>query len=114
MSETSGGHLVAEAIARRLQTPRGRLIDDPNYGFDLTGSLNDDLSQADIARISASVQGECQKDERVLSASVQASFVTGALIVSILLSLASGPFRLVLAVTAVSVQILQVSSAGSS
>lgn len=61
----SGNQVVAEAIARRWQTPRGRLIDDPSYGFDLSDYLNDDLAPADLARIGAQAAAEAAKDQRV-------------------------------------------------
>jgi phage baseplate assembly protein W len=55
MSLVSGRRALGEACARRLQTPRGRLIKHPNYGYDLTGELNGDLAVADIARIQSNV-----------------------------------------------------------
>jgi phage baseplate assembly protein W len=109
MRMVSGRILHAEAIARRLQTPRGRLIDDPNYGFDLTGYIDDDVSPADIARIQASSAAECLKDQRTLAATVTIQFLSGVLIVSILLTDAAGPFSLVLSISAVTTQILAVS-----
>jgi hypothetical protein len=108
LAEVSGRRLVSEAIALRLQTPRGRLLDDPNYGYDLTGFVNDDVSPSDVARIGASVEAECLKDERVISAVVALTFSAGLLAVSVLLSDADGPFTLVLAVGAVTVQIVSV------
>ena len=108
----SGRRLLAEAIARRLQTPRGRLADDPNYGYDLTGLLKADFAPQDLARIASLVEAECTKDERVVGASatvtlqVPSSPSTG-LLVSVLIQDGSGPFPLVLAVSGVTVQILQ-------
>lgn len=108
MSTVSGRRLVAESIARRLQTPRGRLIKHPNYGFDLSGELGDDLSPSDIARIKAGAEAECVKEERVLSATVALTFLAGTLAVVIALTDAAGPFSLVLAVSAVSVTLVSV------
>lgn len=109
MSVVSGRRLVAEAIARRLQTPRGRLIKHPNYGFDVCGELNGDLSAADIARIQSGVEAECVKDERVLDATAVLTFAASKLTLVITLEDAAGPFVLVLAATAVSVTLLSVS-----
>lgn len=113
MLVVSGLRLVGEAIARRLQTPRGALLDDPNYGYDLTGELNNDLAQGDIGRIAAGVTAECQKDSRILSASTVVVFVpiantAGSLIVTISLMTTAGPFTLVLSVSQVTVSILSI------
>lgn len=108
----SGNLAVAQAMARRLQTPRGGLIDDPTYGYDLVGELNDDVNATDIARMSGLVNAECLKDERVSQASATVTFITGVLIVSIALTTSAGPFTLVLSVSSVAanpVQILAVS-----
>lgn len=108
MLEVTGRLLLAQAIARRYMTPRGRLIDDPNYGFDLTQYVNDDLSQADIARIQAGAQAEAEKDERVESANVTINLSTaGIMIVTVVLVDSQGPFTLVLSVNSVSIQVLK-------
>ena len=99
MAETNGTHAVAEAIARRLQTPRGSLIGDANYGFALTDYVNDDVSQQDIAIISSNTQQECLKDERVSSAKAQLTFANNALVATISLVAAPGPFTLVLSIS---------------
>jgi len=104
---SSGRLCVAQAIARRLITPRGGLIGDPNYGYDLTQFINDDLSTPDLARIVAGIVAECNKDERVDAAS--ASLVVthaGVLVVTITLEDSVGPFALVLSVTASNISIL--------
>lgn len=106
----SGQRLVAEAIYRRLITPRGRLIDDPNYGFDVSSLVNDDTSDSGIAQIVAGVSAECRKDERVIAVGVQQSFLGGVLTLAIALHTALGPFSLVLAVTAVTVDLLRAPS----
>lgn len=107
--EVSGRTCLAQAIARRLQTPRGGLIDDPNYGFAVTAFLNDDLTARDLALIASNVQAECVKDERVISASATVTLsAAGVLTVAINLVDFVGPFRLVLGVSALTVAILQV------
>lgn len=110
MPEVSGRLLLAQAVARRLITPRGRLIGSPNYGYDLTQFINDDLSLQGISRIQSATQDEIVKDERVLSASVSISLdMNGSMLVKVLLGDASGPFSLVLSVTQVSVSVLEIS-----
>jgi hypothetical protein len=106
---TSGRHILAEAICRRLITPRGRLIDDPNYGFDLTGYTNDDMSPGDIAAMRVGIEAECLKDERVSAAVATASLAAGGILaVGITLTDGNGPFSLVLSVSATTISILSV------
>ncbi len=110
MAETSGNRLLAEACARRLITPRGGLIDDPNYGYDVTELINDDLGPRDLAILSSGIQQELLKDERVIA--VEALVTLGAggnLVITVNLTGANGPFLLVLGVS--SVLVLGVSSA---
>jgi phage baseplate assembly protein W len=106
----SGNQAVAEAIARRLQTPRGGLIDDPNYGYDLTAFINDDLTTPQLASIQSQVSAECLKDQRVRAAATTVTFFSGVLIVSIVLTTATGPFTLVLSVSAVAANPVQILS----
>lgn len=98
-----------QAIVRRLTTPRGTLIDDPNYGEDVTAWINDDMSPSDIGALQAAVGAECLKDERCLAASAVAVLQkNGVLKLTITLQDADGPFRLVLAVSDVSAKVLEV------
>jgi hypothetical protein len=103
--------IVAEAVARRLITSRGGLLDDPNYGFDITGFINDDMSQLDIANLKGSIKSECEKDERVNRADVTMVVPpngTGAYLITIFLETNDGPFSLVLSVSSVTIDILKV------
>jgi len=108
-AEVSGRLLLGQSLARRLQTPRGRLLEDANYGFDLRQYVNADLSPTDIARIRTGVEAECLKDERVLGATATVTLTSNVLIVTVLLQDAAGPFSLVLSVTAVTTTVLNVS-----
>ena len=106
----SGFRVVGEAVARRWSTPRGRLIDDLNYGTDVADSISDDLSPRDIARLQQNLAAEAQKDERVLKAVVTVTLTgAGMLIVTGAITTARGPFKLVVSVSAASVTLLQVS-----
>lgn len=108
MIEVDGRRCLAQAIARRLITPRGGLIDDPNYGYDLTAFLNGDFDQPTLARMNGQIVAECLKDERVVSASSQVVVTGGVLIVTIAITDGLGPFPLVLSISNVSVQILSI------
>ena len=66
----TGPECVAQAVARRLQTPLGGLLTDPTYGFDLRALLNDGLSQASKLAIQTGIEAQCLYDERVDSADV--------------------------------------------
>lgn len=107
-SIVTGPRIVAEACARRLSTPQGRVIDDPNYGFDLTQFINDDVTNASLAQLRAGAVEECLKDERVLTARCDAVFAKSILTVTIAIVDGDGPFSLVLSVSATSVSILSV------
>ncbi len=118
-----GFQVVAEAVLRRWSTTRGRLVDDPNYGTNVTDSISDDLSPRDIARLNQSLAAEAQKDERVLKAVVSVTLtapgrtfapspggdVAGVLIVTGAIQTAQGAFKLVVSASQAGVQLLQVS-----
>lgn len=105
----TGRALLSQAIARRLTTDRGRVIDDKNYGFNLAVMLNDDVTRTGLAAIRQQAEAECLKDERVLSARVTitppASGV-GTYTVTVALTDAAGPFDLTLSVSGVTVALL--------
>lgn len=102
----SGWRGLGQALARRLVTPRGSLIDDDAYGYDLRSRLSDTFTAAEIAQIGAIAKRELEGDERVDSATVTATFTAGTLRVSAAIQTASGSFRLVLAVSSVTTEIL--------
>lgn len=108
MVEVTGRIVLAQAIARRLMTPRGYLCDDPTYGYDVTQRVNDDMSARDLAMLYANVRNECLKDERVMDAAVTGTLSSGVLLLTITLTDGDGPFALVLGVTNVDVTILRV------
>lgn len=92
------------AICRRLSTPRGALAlvgDDPDYGLDLRGMLNQDLTQAELQALGGEIDEELRKDERIHSADVLVTFTlaTSTLTVEINLETVAGPHRLVLGVS---------------
>ena len=65
---------IAQALVRRLITPRGGLPDDPDYGFYLRGLLNRGVTLADLRAVSGQARSEVRKDDRVLDANVSAAF----------------------------------------
>lgn len=107
----TGFRVVAEAIVRRWTTPRGGLVDDPEYGYDLTDYIGDDLNPSDVAQVASFAAAEARKDERVQFAKVSITMsLAGAMSVTASILTASGPFLLVLSIDQVSVSILQVTA----
>jgi phage baseplate assembly protein W len=105
---SSGQQLVIEAILRRLGTPTGALRRHPEYGYDLRGKLS---SAVDVRtgppRIAAEVAAQIRRDERVLAAVVTAAYLDGVLTLTVRGTTAAGPFRLVLAASKATIDILE-------
>lgn len=126
MSESAGRQCLVENLVRRLLTPRGGLVDDPNYGYLVSSFVNDDLNVADVPRLAVNIANEIAKDERVEDVNVTAQFVGpeqvsaamsgtvanpqpypgGVLVIRIGITDSNGPFVLVLAANEVTVTIL--------
>lgn len=106
----SGRTTVIQAIVRRLGTPRGRLKGDADYGFDLAGYCNDDVSPRDLAWIQSQIEAECLKDERVIGALATVTLAASDIMtVTLALDLSDADsFELVLSVSVVTIEILSV------
>lgn len=112
----TGFRIVAEAIIRRWLTPRGGLLEDPSYGYDLTDAIGEDIDPSDLARMSQAAAEEAQKDQRVRACYVTMGLInTGGteptLSVQARVETAAGPFTLVASVSNVTVTLLQVQAA---
>ena len=113
MPEVSGVLGVEQAMIRRLITPRGGLLDDPAYGTDISALIDDSPTTRQSAIIAQQIDVELQKDERILSSQTTGEFrrdSSGAYkyIASTVATSADGPFRLVLQISNVSVDVLQI------
>jgi hypothetical protein len=107
----SGAQCVAEAVARRWSTSRGGLIDDPDYGYNLTDMISADLAPSDISYAQEQLAAEAEKDERVLSAAVTLSLsIAGVLMCVGVIMTSVGPFRMVVSVANATVSLLLVTS----
>ena len=62
--------IVTEACIRRLQCPRGALLDDPDYGLDVREFLRQPIDRVMQAAIPSMISSELLKDDRVKSVSV--------------------------------------------
>lgn len=56
---------LAQAIVRRLDTPRGSLPDDKNYGIDVRSYVNRGVTAAEIQQLAGQISNELRKDDRI-------------------------------------------------
>jgi hypothetical protein len=63
--------IIAQYGARRLITPRGAVLDDPDFGFDLRSYCNRGVTTQDLRTLQTRCSAELLKDERLLAASVE-------------------------------------------
>lgn len=102
---------ISQALLRRLDCPRGRLVDDLDYGLDLRSYCNRGTTTAELAAIAGAVRNELEKDDRVASASVAVTGSATSLAVSIRVVPASADldaFTLTLAVTSSAVVLQEI------
>lgn len=101
---------LAEAIGRRLITPRGGLFYDPDYGFDLRRYLNETWTESTELEVETLLVAELRKDPRIFDAvaTIDASNILATRRLSITIEAETdfGPFSLVLDVSAVTVEVL--------
>lgn len=99
--DTDDPLVVAQAVYRRLTTPRGGLIDDPDYGLDVRSFLHKGMTPAEVRAIAGQIRLEILKDERVLDAEVRLRDVSmRRFTLEIACVTATGPFELTGPVTA--------------
>ena len=110
----TGPRVVAEAVARRLSTPRGSLPFYPEYGIDVRDWVNETITRDRLAQFRRELEAEVVKDERIDDATGSIAFnpQTGEMRIAVNVTTAAGPFALVLGVTQVTVSVLSVSSSG--
>ncbi len=99
---------LAMALCRRLITRRGGLFYDLDYGLDLRELLNAAVTDEQIAQAPDDIRSECEKDERLLSCTVDVVFSRASSTAKITIRgvTALGPFTLILGVSQVTVEIL--------
>lgn len=99
MREVSGTELLGQALFRRLTTPRGMLLDDPDYGTDVREFVSWGALPTKFAAIPALVRAELLKDERIEAATVSTAVAGGSVRLNISIDTGDGPFPLVVDVT---------------
>lgn len=67
----SGVVLLAHDLYHRVITPRGRNVDDDDYGLDIRSMLHRGVTATVVAQIPSQLAAECRKDERVASIDVR-------------------------------------------
>lgn len=95
---------VAQALLRRLSCPRGRLPDDPDYGFDLRGMLSRGTDTNVLRDLAGQIKAEVLKDDRVDGADVTTTYSAQTVTLEVTIWIAAvdprlGTFALTLAVT---------------
>jgi hypothetical protein len=114
----TGVRLVAEAAYRRLTTPRGTLRggeEEADYGLDLTELIGSAATKSDASALSGRIKSELSKDERISGVTVDVvAFADGpstSFTITIGATTNDGPFTLVLAASAVTVELLGIKAA---
>ena len=109
----SGVELVAQAYYRRLTTTRGTLIggeEEQNYGLNLMSLVGKAATPSFAASLPGKIENELMKDPRTESVSATVVSATSGPAVTYTIRIAAktalGPFTIVLAVSAVSAEIL--------
>lgn len=101
MGEVTDLALLAEAVVRRLTTPRGMLLGDPDYGLDLRLFLSRGMTRVQREAIPGLIRQEILKDERIARVDVTIKQLTGEVLdLLIRCDTGLGPFSLELSVSA--------------
>lgn len=102
------GRAVAECAARRLMTSAGLLsYTDDDDCLDLREFLSGSVRPSVLFALASRIEGIVERDERVLSANAEVTQVGDGLRITVQIEPSGGPvFSLVIATTAISVQLL--------
>lgn len=105
----SGLDQLRHDIYGRITCPHGRLIDDPDYGFDVKGELlHKPMAPKDLLVFPRRVEAEIRKDERVDEVKVTLTQSdTYTFLLDIRGLAGPGPFRLVVEVTSAYARIVE-------
>lgn len=90
----SGRRVLAEAVARRLITPKGALWKHPSYGCDLRRYLNAVMTTQRLSQVKQEAEAQAEEDERVLACESTVKFddASKTLLIRIGLTDSLGPF----------------------
>lgn len=104
----SGRTALAQGLVRRFVTPRGTHPKDKNFGFDIRSWVNKAATARKILEIETFIEGEASKEERIQDVAASVQLDREMLVIELGITDAEGPFKLVLAATGVTVEILRV------
>lgn len=101
LSTVSGRMALAQAILRRLTTPRGGLLGDPSYGYSVHDLIG---SSVPVSVIEQRVLEQVLLEEEVEDARCNARMSNGVLFIEITVEDADGPFELTLTASELSTE----------
>lgn len=109
----TGRTALAQALLRRLATPRGGLLGEPTYGLDVRAWINADLDARELRRLESMAAEELRADERVDDVSLAVTFTADVLRLTARVRVVgeSVPLRLTLAINAVTAEIIAAEAA---
>lgn len=97
MDEIEGVEVLEQDLVHRLQTPRGQLVDDADYGKDAASLMSEGLSPLELAGLPRQLEAELRKEDRVSAVTSESTRVDAPDGVSLRtrfkLTTAAGPFR---------------------
>jgi hypothetical protein len=108
-----GPKALANYVLRELITPEGFLAvyfeGDPHYGQNVRGRLNSAWTFQELSSLGGAIEAKLRRHDRIESATVAVShdLATSTLSVDISIETAAGPFRFLLAVTDLTVEVLR-------
>jgi len=106
----SGRESLIQALVRRLTTSRGALWYDDEYGSNLCDFVNQAIRHAWV--VEQSTEEECLKDERVEACTASAELLGSKVTLTLAIESVDGDeFELVLDVSAVTVEVLEIREA---
>jgi hypothetical protein len=105
LSIVTGRVALAQSLARRLRTRTGLLLDDPSYGDDMRQLVGSTIGDDEIIQ---RVTAQCLADERVEDVEVIVLRTGNTIDLTIIIDDGDGPFRMVVAVSASTVELLEV------
>ncbi len=109
MRMVSGGLLLAQALTRRWSTPRGMLIDDPDYGTDLRQNINESFDTLALQLMKSELRAEAIKDERVIDCIITESTylqATGLVVFKVEIETLEEVLELVVSVSSLTVALI--------
>jgi len=108
-SYATGLRNLSNAVYRRVSTPRGSLARHPDYGLDIRDLLGESITALALRTAEQQFAREVEKDERIerCVCTFMFSTITSVLTARFDLSTADGPFSLVLAVSEITVAIVE-------